>query len=116
MSVDGGAHPEWSRAGHQILYMTGREQIMVADYTTDENAFRVQRPRLWMQQPTSTYVSRVNAPLGVSAAPFHLTPDGKRVIAAVNPVHSQERAGNLHVTMLVNWFDELRRRLPRRTK
>ena len=36
---------------------------------------------------------------------FDLAPDGKRIVAF-------ETMTNLHVKLLVNFFDELRRRLP----
>jgi hypothetical protein len=44
--------------------------------------------------------------------PFDLTPDGRRIIAWEPQQQANEPKANLHVTMLLNWFDELRRRLP----
>ena len=42
---------------------------------------------------------------------FDITPDGKRVIMFPQPV-SETSTGNLHATFLLNFFDEVRRRVP----
>jgi hypothetical protein len=42
---------------------------------------------------------------------FDVSPDGKRVV--VFPRRQEENTqGSLHVTVLLNFFDELRRRIP----
>ena len=43
---------------------------------------------------------------------FDIAPDGKRLVVLSNPERTNEAQGNLHVTVLVNFFDELRRRIP----
>jgi serine/threonine-protein kinase len=53
-----------------------------------------------------------NTPFGLGYPAFDLTPDGKRIIAFEQEEQTKESKTNLHVTMLLNWFDELRRRLP----
>ena len=47
---------------------------------------------------------------GLSA--FDLSPDGKRLIVLPEAKRAEEPKGNLHVTMLVHWFDEVCRRVP----
>ena len=41
-----------------------------------------------------------------------LAPDGKRLVVLPITVTAGEPKGNLHVMMLVNWFEELHRRMP----
>ena len=43
---------------------------------------------------------------------FDLEPTGKRVAIILRAAEADKPQGNLHATMLVNWFDELRRRMP----
>jgi hypothetical protein len=48
-------------------------------------------------------------PVGGRAC-FDIAPDGKRVLAF--PVGEQAAAGNLRVSFLVNFFNEVKRKLP----
>jgi serine/threonine-protein kinase len=41
-----------------------------------------------------------------------LAPDGKRFVIFPRPEAATQAKGNLHVTFLLNYFDELRRRAP----
>ena len=43
---------------------------------------------------------------------FDMTPDGPRVLTYVNPMGTGEQSASVHVTFLLNFFDEIRRRLP----
>jgi hypothetical protein len=67
------------------------------------------KPRLWTDKQIGTILGN-GAPFGVGPL-FDLTPDGRRIIAwdARTAKGSQS---DLQLTMLLNWFDELRRRLP----
>ena len=46
------------------------------------------------------------------ARPFDVAPDGKRVAGAISEERAAARTGNVHVTFLLNFLDELQRRLP----
>ena len=48
-------------------------------------------------------------PCGLGRPVFDLTPDGKRIIAWEPEEQLKGPKANLVVTMLLNWFDELRR-------
>jgi hypothetical protein len=43
---------------------------------------------------------------------FDIHPDGKRFAVFPRPEASNEKQGNVRVTFLLNFFDELRRRAP----
>ena len=88
----------WSRNGRELLYQSG-DQIMAVSYTAHGGSFVPKKPRVWLSK------------LG-GAISFDLAPDGKR-LAVLAPVGTPEEPKAEHeVTLLFNFFDELRRRLP----
>jgi serine/threonine-protein kinase len=121
ISATGGAYPVWSRVAHQhqLLYATSEGRIMVVDYSVEGDSFNVLKSRPWTDKQILTIPG--NAPRGtldLRQGPngiirlFDLTPDGRRIIAWEPQEEPKEAKVDLHVTMLLNWFDELRRRLP----
>ena len=108
VSVSGGENPVWSYAGRQLSYQTRDRQVMVVDYDVAAGSFQPKRPRPWAEHATRT--------LKAEGGPkFDLSPDGKRLLILAEPERVEETAkGNLHVTMLIHWFDEVRQRIPTR--
>jgi Tol biopolymer transport system component/predicted Ser/Thr protein kinase len=104
ISTGGGLHPIWSRAGRELFYETLDNRIMVSTYTAKADSFAVDKPRLW----SSTQI--LEAP-GFSWN-LDLAPDGKRFAVLPRPDATGEQKGSVHVTVLLNFFDELRRRVP----
>jgi Tol biopolymer transport system component len=110
ISAAGGAYPVWSRAARQLLYLTSEGRIMVVDYTVEGDSFHNLKLRPWTDKLIGT-TSGLTA-FGVGRPVFDLTPDGRRIVAWEPQEQPEEANVDLHVTMLQNWFDELRRRLP----
>ena len=106
VSAAGGMQPVWSKAARQLLYATTDNHVMVVDYTVEGGVFTAMKPRAWADkqiwQPDTSGPFRA----------LDLTPDGKRIIAFAPDEGPKGARVNLHVTMLVNWFDVVRRRLP----
>ena len=94
-------YPVWSRSANQILYEDLDGYIHVVDYALSGDSFSAGKPRLWLDR-------RISAGGGQF---FDLAPDGKRIVALPSN-NTGNRTVNLHLTFLVNFFDELRRRLP----
>jgi hypothetical protein len=92
----------WSPNGRELFYRAGN-RIMAADYTAIGGSFSVSKPRVWSE--------RQIRPVGASL-PFALAPDGKRFAVIPMPEATAEDKGPAHVTFLLNFFDELRRRVP----
>jgi hypothetical protein len=111
ISPAGGSFPVWSKASRQVLYLAPDYGVMVVDYAVDGDSFRASKPRLWVDKRIGSASVPGNVPFDVGFRLFDLTPDGRRIIAW-EADERQEAKVNLHVTMLLNWFDELRRRLP----
>lgn len=102
ISTKGGKFPAWSRDGRELFFLGGDDRIMVTDYVVNGDAFAFSTPRAWSDKQIMRRSTRQN---------FDLAPDGKRVAAIPRP-EVDERAGTLHVTFLLNFFDEVRRRVP----
>lgn len=97
VSTGGGTLPRWSRSGHELFYQSNG-QIMAANYIVKGDIFIADNPGVWI------------AKLGGTA--WDLAPDGKR-LAVLTPVGSTEAPKPEHeVVFLLNFFDELRRRVP----
>jgi serine/threonine-protein kinase len=102
VSNSGGTMPVWSGNGHELFYRTEDQRIMVVSYTVKGEAFIAEKPRLW--------AAKKLANVGLSGN-LDLAPDGKRFLVLV-PVESPEpRESESHITLVVNFFDEVRRRL-----
>jgi serine/threonine protein kinase len=103
VSNAGGTVPRWSRVGQDLLYQSG-DQLMAARYTVKGDAFVMEKPRVW--------VAKLSAAGIANGAAWDVTPDGKRV-AVLTPVESADARKQEHeVVFLLNFFDELRRRVP----
>jgi len=97
VSNNGGNEPRWTRNGRELVYQSG-DQLMAASYTVKGDTFVPEKPRVWI------------AKLG--GTEWDLAPDGKRVVV-VTPMKSAEAPKQEHeVVLLLNFFDELRRRVP----
>jgi serine/threonine protein kinase len=105
ISAGGGLYPVWSKTRKQLLYASREGRISIADYTIDGNSFRPGKVRPWAAKQTIN----VNTSPGFG---FDLAPDGNSIVFLPAPDRDEQAKGNLHVTVLLNWFDELRRRVP----
>jgi serine/threonine-protein kinase len=98
ISTNGGAQPMWSRTARDLFFTMGT-QIMVADYTISGDSFVASKPRVWSPTP---FLGNT----GFTA--LDLAPDGKR-FATSQRAESADR-DKPRVTMLLNFFEEIRRR------
>ena len=104
VSEDGGKFPVWSRTGQELFYLSRDNQIMAASYTATAGSFSSEKPRQW--SPGRLFRPNYNALWN-----FDVAPDGRFVVLAPS---ESEGVGpsTVHATVLLNFFDELRRRLP----
>jgi serine/threonine-protein kinase len=103
VSTDGGRFPVWSPVGRTLFYIGQGSRILAADYTAAGDAFTPGKPRVWSNTPIATY--------GVYS-PYDIAPDAERFAVFATPNKPAEPGITLHVTFLLNFFDELKRRLP----
>jgi serine/threonine-protein kinase len=102
ISSGGGLFALWSKNRRELFYETADNRIMVADYSIDGGTFVPGKPRLWSDKQLF-YTGTSN---------LDLAPDGKRFAVLALPETPPGEKGTVHVTMLFNFFDELKRRIP----
>jgi serine/threonine-protein kinase len=76
---------------------------MVTDYEVKTESFVAGKPRVWSDQQLRDLGGALN---------YDLAPDGKRFAVLPNLNAPVEEKGDVRVTFLLNFFDELRRRAP----
>lgn len=105
VSSDGGRFPVWSRAGQQLFYRAADLKLRVAEYAVEGDSFRAGKPRTWSARLDERGPNRS----------FDLHPDGRR-FAVLKSLSSGPEAKRNHVTLVLNFADELRRIAPARTR
>jgi hypothetical protein len=80
-------------------------RIMAAEYTGGRMSFDAGRPRIWSNQPILSTIFSPN---------LDLSPDGKSFVVFPGPAPNIRalQIGPLHLTFLLNFSDEVRRRVP----
>jgi serine/threonine-protein kinase len=102
ISSSGGLYGLWSNNGHELFYETTDNQIMVVDYRVKSGALIPGKPRLWSDKRLF-YSGPSN---------LDLAPDGKRFLVLMAPEPAPGERNPVHITMLQNFFDEVKRRIP----
>ena len=91
----------WTHAGRELLYGTLAGRIMAAGYSVRSDAFLPEKPRPWPGPSLDTG----------DFTTFDISPDGKRLVMFTYPESADDNRG-VHVHVLLNFFDEVRRKLP----
>jgi serine/threonine-protein kinase len=102
VSANAGKFPVWSRTTRELFFLGGDDRIMVASYSVAGDVFAPGPVRVWSPTPVRRTGTRQN---------FDITPDAKRVVMFPRSAVTQEQ-GSVHATFLLNFFDEVRRRIP----
>jgi serine/threonine-protein kinase len=101
--------PVWSRNGRELFYLSSDNRIMVVRYTVNHDSFVPEKPRLWSPAP-------LFRPTNNGLWNLDIAPDGRRFVVLAPPESGGEEPATVHATILLNFFDELRRRLPATNK
>ena len=79
---------------------------MVVNYITSGDSFTVVgKPHVWSD-------TQIGGVTGSSIQNYDLAQDGKHFVVFLREKAPVAQSGPLHVTFLLNFFDELRRRVP----
>jgi serine/threonine-protein kinase len=100
ISTEGGAEPVWNPNGRELFYRNG-DKMMAVDVTT-QPSFSVGKPRMLFEgqyQPTP-----------VTFPNYDVSPDGQRFLML--KASEQEQAAPTQINVVLNWFEELKRRVP----
>ena len=98
ISTEGGSTARWASNGREMFYQN-RGRMMAVDIQTSP-VFRAGRPRMLFEKPLLEFL-----PI------YDVAPDGSRfLMLKVDRPAAQAESDELHV--VVNWAEELRRRVP----
>jgi serine/threonine-protein kinase len=103
ISTGGGRFPLWSRHGRELFYEGPDNRIMTVAYTAKGDSFAAGKPRPWSN--TQLFLD-FDGHLNLDAA--H---DARRFVVAQRADSTGEPKGSVHVTFLLNFFDQVRRRV-----
>jgi Tol biopolymer transport system component len=99
ISTGGGLDPAWSRNGRELLFQGADGRVMITEYTAPGESFHSGKPHPWSP-----------AKIVVGAFPsFDLHPDNQRLMVTLAP--EEENTGDVHAIFVLNFADELRRRV-----
>jgi eukaryotic-like serine/threonine-protein kinase len=101
ISAEGGTEPVWNRNGRELFYRNGNK-MMVVDIST-QPGFAAGAPRVVFEGRYEL------APFPISN--YDVSPDGQRFLM-LKPVE-QEQAAPTQINVVLNWFEELKRRVPK---
>ena len=102
ISSGGGMYALWAGNGRELFYQAGDNRVMAVDYKVEGDSFLPGKPHAWYDHPLF-YAGTSN---------LDLAPDGKRFVVLALPETAPGEKGTVHVTMLLNFLDELKRRIP----
>jgi serine/threonine-protein kinase len=104
ISTGGGLHPIWSRDGRDLFYESPDNRIIVAAYAAKADSFFADKPRPWSN-------GQIFEP-ATGVWNLDVASDGGRFAVFPRPGATSEQKGSVHATVLLNFFDELRRCVP----
>jgi serine/threonine protein kinase/Tol biopolymer transport system component len=104
ISTEGGTEPVWNRSGRELFYRNGGK-MMAVDIATQPN-FAAGKPRMLFEGKYQ--------PSPGTAPNYDVSPDGQRFLM-LKPVE-QAQSAPTQINVVLNWFEELKRRVPTGTK
>ena len=100
ISADSGIEPVWNPNGRELFYRTGNR--MMAVQVTTEPTFSPGRPTMLFE---GEYLASAFPATSVT---YDVTPDGQRFLM----IKDVQTASANQINVVVNWFEELRQRVP----
>jgi dipeptidyl aminopeptidase/acylaminoacyl peptidase len=97
VSAGGGFSPRWSGKSRELFFLS-KEGLMPAGYEERDGGFSSGKPKLLVARK--------------DIADFDVNPDGRRFLVMLNDDSAQRQT--VRINVLLNFFDELRRRVPGR--
>jgi eukaryotic-like serine/threonine-protein kinase len=102
VSIDGGTEPVWNRNGREVFYRNGNKMMVVE--TTTQPSFSAGKPRMLFEGP---YFTGAFPTMTVS---YDVSADGQRFLVVKQTEAASRSAAQINVVL--NWFEELKRRVP----
>jgi serine/threonine-protein kinase len=103
ISTEGGTEPVWNPKGGELFYRNGNK--MMAVDITSQPAFSAGKPRMLFEGAFALSPR--------SSANYDVSPDGQRFLMVEA---SKQGQAPEQINVVLNWFEELKRRVPAGTK
>jgi len=100
ISTDGGTEPAWNRNGRELFYRSG-SKMMAVDIAT-QPSFAAGKPRKLFEGP---YL-----PTAATIQNYDVSLDGQRFLM-LKPIEAAEAAAT-QINVVLNWFEELKQKVP----
>jgi serine/threonine-protein kinase len=100
VSTEGGTEPVWNPNGRELFYRQANK-MMAVDVTT-QPGFSAGKPKLLFEEP---YL-----PTAATIQNYDVSPDGQHFLM-VKPVE-QEQSAPTQINVVLNWFEELKQKVP----
>jgi serine/threonine-protein kinase len=100
VSVEGGREPVWARSGRDLFFRSGDRMMAVAVQT---------HPEFTAGQPVALFAGRYARSDPFSVPGYDVALDGQRFLMVKE---SEQGTVHTHVNVVLNWFEELRQRVP----
>jgi len=100
ISTEGGTEPVWNPNGRELFYRSG-DKMMAVDIAT-QHGFSAGTPRMVFEGQYE------KAPFPISN--YDVSPDGQRFLM-LKPV-DQAQAAPTQINVVLNWFEELKQKVP----
>ena len=106
MSVGGGTRPLWARNGRELFYL-GLDGALMAVPIEQGDSWRTGPPAKILE---SRYLGTNSGALGRT---YDVSPDGRRFLMIKAGSGSDRIAGSPPIIVVQNWFEELKRLVPK---
>ncbi len=98
ISTEGGTEPVWNRNGRELFFRSG-DKMMAVDIATQPR-FSAGRPRVLFEGP---YI-----PTPYTFPNYDVSPDGQRFLM----LKPSDQGAPTQIIVVLNWFEDLKRRVP----
>ena len=99
ISTEGGTEPAWNPSGRELFYRSG-DRMMAVNVST-RPSFTVGKPHVLFSGPYE--------PTPATFSNYDVSPDGQRFLM-LKPSETEQAPAQINVVL--NWFEELKRRVP----
>jgi Tol biopolymer transport system component len=103
VSTEGGGYPKWTKGGKELIYFDRSEKMMAVGVET-QPSFHTGTPHLLFNVPQGNYEMRTDPLVN-----FDVTKDGERFVLVQFTGDSVDTG---YVSVTLNWFEELRKKVP----
>ncbi len=100
ISTEGGTEPVWNPNGRELFYRSG-DKMMAVDIAT-QPGFAVGKPRMLFEGQYE--------PTPATFPNYDVSPDGQRFLM-LKPTE-QAQAAPTQINVVLNWFEELKQKVP----